>query len=197
MEKRTSGKNKLKNSQNDLVIFLSQWMSSPSITGAVMPSGKDLAQAITKNLSKDMKIIEIGPGNGIFTSYIVKKGIAQDQITLMEINPVFCSLLKERFPGARIFESSASKIKLLAPGEKFDACICGIPFLSIPKREMWKIVIAIFHVLNNGSALYLFTYGTRCPLPKYLMKRLNLKAKHISFVAKNIPPANIYEIKKN
>ena len=52
-------------------------------------------------------IIELGPGTGPVTDALIRRGVAQDRLVLVEFNPEFCQLLKRRFPKATIVQGDA------------------------------------------------------------------------------------------
>ena len=55
-------------------------------------------------------VIELGPGTGVFTHALRNRGVAEPDITLVELNPDFAALLKRRFPQARVLQMSAADI---------------------------------------------------------------------------------------
>ena len=68
--------------------------------GAVTPSGKILARTMASFVDPRIPgpVIELGPGTGPVTDALIRRGVAQDRLVLIEYNPEFCQLLKRRFP---------------------------------------------------------------------------------------------------
>src|SRR3712207_9553513 len=52
-------------------------------------------------------VIELGPGTGPVTDALIRRGVAQDRLVLVEYSPEFCQLLKRRFPKATIIQGDA------------------------------------------------------------------------------------------
>src|SRR4029450_1583506 len=75
--------------------FLRSWLERPLLTGAVTPSGKMLARTMASYVDPRIPgpVIELGPGTGPVTDALVRRGVAQDRLVLVEFNPTFCQLL--------------------------------------------------------------------------------------------------------
>ena len=74
-----------------------------------MPSGKVLARTMASYVDPRIPgpIVELGPGTGPVTDALIRRGVAQDRLILVEFNPEFCQLLKRRFPKATIIQGDA------------------------------------------------------------------------------------------
>src|SRR5690242_21696693 len=83
---------------DDEVRFLRSWMEKPLHVGAVMPSGRLLARTMAQyvNVDSDAPVVELGPGTGAITSALVERGVDQKRLVLVEYNPGFCALLRDR-----------------------------------------------------------------------------------------------------
>jgi phosphatidylethanolamine/phosphatidyl-N-methylethanolamine N-methyltransferase len=66
--------------------FLRSWLERPLVTGAVTPSGKLLARTMASYVDPRVPgpVIELGPGTGPVTAALVRRGIAQDRLVLVE-----------------------------------------------------------------------------------------------------------------
>ena len=69
--------------------FLRSWLERPLLTGAVTPSGKMLARTMASYVDPRMPgpVIELGPGTGPVTDALIRRGVAQDRLVLVEFNP--------------------------------------------------------------------------------------------------------------
>ncbi len=76
------------------------------------------------------------------------------------------------------------------------AVISGLPFLSMPARQIMGVLDGCFAHLSVDGAYYQFTYGARCPVPRLILERLGLKAIRIGRTFSNFPPAAVYRIKR-
>jgi phospholipid N-methyltransferase len=141
-------------------------------------------------------VVELGPGTGVFTRALLARGVPEDDLTLIEFGAEFLPGLRRRFPSARILQMDAA---LLGESDVFDgadagAVVSGLPLLSMSPRKQEAILSGVFSVLRTGGALYQFTYGPRCPVPKIILERLGLEAEHIGMTVRNLPPAAVYRI---
>ena len=86
---------------DDEVRFLRSWIEKPLHMGAVMPSSKVLARAVARNvdINSTAPVIELGPGTGAITDALVKHGVAEKRLVLVEYDPGFCALMRERCGG--------------------------------------------------------------------------------------------------
>jgi phosphatidylethanolamine/phosphatidyl-N-methylethanolamine N-methyltransferase len=184
---------------SDALIFLGAWISDPMRIAAVAPSGRALAELITREISAETgPVLELGPGTGIFTRALISRGVAQDDLTLIELGRDFAQLLEMRFPRARILCMDASE---LSPAGLFGeatvgAVVSGLPLLWMPRANVTAILSGAFAYLRPDGAFYQFTYGPRCPIPQSILDRLGLTATRIGTTLKNIPPASVYRIKR-
>ena len=86
--------------------FFRQFRQRFETTGAIAPSSRFLARSMTsflaaRDLSKPVRVLEIGPGTGPVTESIVKLLQPGDVFDLVELNEEFVSILKARFENER------------------------------------------------------------------------------------------------
>src|SRR5260221_7367315 len=83
---------------DDEVRFLRSWIEKPLHMGAVMPSGRVLARTMAQYVDIDSSepVVELGPGTGAITSALIEHGVDQKRLVLVEYNPGFCALLRDR-----------------------------------------------------------------------------------------------------
>src|SRR4051794_13309585 len=68
-------------------------------TGALLPSGRFLAEALARPLRGQRgpaRILEVGPGTGSVTRVICRNMRPGDRLDAVEINPFFAARLRER-----------------------------------------------------------------------------------------------------
>ncbi|WP_245432652.1 MULTISPECIES: methyltransferase domain-containing protein [unclassified Rhizobium] len=141
-------------------------------------------------------VIELGPGTGVFTHALRNRGVAEPDITLVELNPDFAALLKRRFPQARVLQMSAAdipEVPMLREGS-VGAVLSGLGLPSMPTRRVVKIMQGAFRCLVPEGGFYQFTYGPRCPVPDDVLNFLGLQAERIGGTVFNLPPASVYRI---
>lgn len=182
---------------NERMSFLIQYLRHPRQVGSLIPSGTALADAMTKEIRpQDAPVLELGPGTGVFTRAILARGIAQSDLTLVETNRDFCSMLKQEFPGTNVHCMNATEIgtsALFADGE-IGAVVCGVPFLLLTPEEGMAILEGVFRKMAPKASLYQVTYGFSSPFPRDAVTRLGLKATHIGRTFRNAPPASVYRL---
>ncbi|OAF15063.1 class I SAM-dependent methyltransferase [Bradyrhizobium neotropicale] len=182
---------------NDFLSFFLAWMSSPRRVGAIAPSGAALADLITREITASTgPILELGPGTGAFTYKLLKRGVRQEDLTLVEFGSDFMKLLQVRFPGARVLWMDAARLAAhrLYDGAPVGAVVSGLPLLNMSTRKVVSIVGGAFSYIRPGGAFYQFTYGMSCPVPRPVLDRLGLRAKLVDRAVMNVPPAAVYRL---
>ena len=182
-----------------ILMFARALLSNPRQLGAVAPSSHVLAGLITAEITPDSgPIIELGPGTGVFTRAILNRGVPEDELVLIECNPNFVERLGLQFTRSRIFCLDASRLRTveLFRGEAAGAVISGLPLLSMSRQKVMAILSASLSHMRDDAAFYQFTYGLRCPVPRTVLDRLDLRAKRIGFTYANLPPASVYRIRR-
>lgn len=184
---------------DDLLPFFRAWLRDPFRVAAVAPSSRSLAAVMTAEITPALApIIEFGPGSGVFTRALLARGVPEEQLTLIESSGEFATLMSARFPAARVLQMDASSLRRLElfDQERAGAVISGLPLLSMSPRKLIAILKGVFHHLRPDGALYQFTYGPTCPIPRRLLDRLGLKATRIGGTWANFPPATVYCIRR-
>lgn len=175
--------------------FFKAWLASPRRVSSVVPSSEALAKAITAELQDNAgPVLELGPGTGVFTRAILARGIAPQDLTLVEASESFAHKLEQQFPDVRVLALDATRLQdsRLYNGAPLHAVISGLPLLSMRKEQVTAILKGAFHYLKDDGALYQFTYGPKCPVSDATLKQLGLKATRISYTVRNLPPASVY-----
>ena len=92
-------------------LFLGEVLRHPTEVVAIAPSSAAVARRMTDGLDGITgPVVEIGPGTGSFTRAILARGVAPEQLTLMETNTRFCDSLERQFPGVRVLNRPAQEI---------------------------------------------------------------------------------------
>lgn len=181
----------------DVFLFFRALASNPRTVGAIAPSGPNLANLITSEITATSgPVLELGPGTGIFTEALLERGVKESDLTLIEYGSDFMRLLQMRFPRARVLWMDASWIIShdLFRDKQFGAVVSGLPLLNMSSKKVMAILTGAFSNLRPGGAFYQFTYGMQCPVSKSHLNRLGLKATCMGRVFLNVPPASVYRI---
>lgn len=182
---------------SDSLRFFGAWLTAPLRVASLTPSGAGLSRLITSEISAATgPVLELGPGTGVFTRALLERGVAEQDLGLVEVGDEFVPLLRRRFPAARVVRMDARRLAHRNPfdGSCFGAVISGLPLLSMDPDVVTDILRGSFAFLKPDGAFYQFTYGPRCPIRKSVLARLNLRPEWIGHTYRNIPPASVYRI---
>ena len=183
---------------DDEVRFLRSWIEKPLHMGAVMPSGKVLARTVARyvdNHSSDT-VVELGPGTGAITDALIAHGVDQRRLVLVEFDPGFCVLLRERYPLAKIIQGDAYDLgKTLAElDQPISAIVSGLPLVTKPMTVRMKLMRDAFLKLAPGAPFIQFTYSVAPPIPKSLP---GIHTQASERIWMNLPPARVWVYRKS
>ena len=184
---------------DDEVHFIRSWLDKPLATGAVLPSGKFLARTMAGYVDIDIPgpVVELGPGTGAVTEALVNRGVDPARLMLVEFNPVFCRLLRSRYPQATVVQGDAYSLKRLLQNllrQPAAAVVSGLPLLTKPLRTRLRLINDAFAVLRPDAPFIQFTYSmTTPPIPKGL-SRVETEASERIWM--NLPPARVWVYRK-
>ena len=183
---------------DDEVRFLRSWIEKPLRMGAVMPSGKILARTMAQYVDVDSNapVVELGPGTGAITNALIEHGIDQKRLVLVEYNPGFCALLRDRYPQAKVVQGDAYALRaslgdvLSAPAS---AVVSGLPLVTQPMLKRLKLIRDAFVALAPGAPFVQFTYSVAPPIPKSLP---GVSTEASERIWMNLPPARVWVYRK-
>lgn len=196
------GNSSTKNSRPSRLFFLKQYLRNPFGTGGVTPSGRQLAELMVAKIDPQPSevIIELGPGTGVFTRELLAKGVAPDDLILVEFNREFVRFLRGEFPAVRIVQGAAQDLpRLLAElGQgKVKKILSGIPLRSMKLTDRARITSAVATMLEPGGMLVQFSYFKIPPLPKTVAAEAGLIGKCVGSAKNNVPPALVWQYIKS
>ncbi|MGA2945688.1 MAG: methyltransferase [Xanthobacteraceae bacterium] len=173
-------------------------MERPLSIGAVTPSGKMLARTMASYVdpNSDGPVVELGPGTGPVTEALVEAGVSPSRLVLVEFNPSFCRILQSRYPEATLVQGDAYSIRRLLETlliEPAAAVVSGLPLVTKPIRERWRLIRDAFDLMVPGAPFVQFTYSVASPLPKRLG---GFTAEASERIWMNLPPARVWVYRK-
>ncbi len=179
---------------DDEVHFIRSWFEKPLATGAVMPSGRVLARTMARYVDPTVSgpVIELGPGTGPVTEALVKQGVDPARLVLVEFNPVFCRLLRSRYPAATVVQGDAYRLRRLMENlvrEPAAAVVSGLPLVTKPLRTRLRLMSDALGLLAPGAPFVQFTYAMVPPIPKALS---GVRAEASELIWMNLPPARVW-----
>lgn len=118
-------------------LFLQECLRSPQQIGAILPSSKNLADAMANWLPPEREafVLELGPGTGAVTKALVERGLRQDRLVAIEKSPKLASLLRRRFPRAHIITGDAFQLDRLLDTHLHELQFVGAVISSLPLRN--------------------------------------------------------------
>jgi phosphatidylethanolamine/phosphatidyl-N-methylethanolamine N-methyltransferase len=153
------------------ILFFREYLRNFHSTGAVLPSGRFLAAALSRFVADDSgvpgsrKILEVGPGTGAVTRQIVADMRRADSLDLVELNGTFVQQLNRRFETEPAFQTVAHQARVLhCPIEdlprdrKYDVIVSGLPLNNFSADVVEQILAALVDLLSPGGTLSFFEY---------------------------------------
>ncbi|HJZ21725.1 MAG TPA: methyltransferase domain-containing protein [Bradyrhizobium sp.] len=179
---------------DDEVRFLRSWIEKPLHMGAVMPSGRLLARTMAQyvDMASTGPVVELGPGTGAITNALIEHGVDQKRLVLVEFNPGFCALLRDRYPHATVVQGDAYALReslwdvLDVPAS---AVVSGLPLVTKPMLARLKLIREAFAALAPGAPFVQFTYSVAPPIPKSLP---GVSTEASERIWMNLPPARVW-----
>jgi len=179
--------------------FLKEFFKERKQTGAVAPSSKYLMRHMLKpiDFNKAKVIIELGPGNGVFTKGLLGKMAPDALLFSFELNTSFYEFMKTTIQDKRLIlvNDSAEKMEehiLLHNFTKADYIVSSLPLAVIPDEIKNSIIEISQKILSDEGNYIQFQYSLNA---KKLLEK-NFKKVKINFTAINIPPAFVYSCSK-
>lgn len=175
-------------------LFLKNFLRNPLRNASIIPSSRASSKAMLKGIdfSKVSVIVELGPGNGVFTQEIIKSVTNDTKIIVFELEPTYISLLQDKFgdriilvnKGAHLLPETLEELGI----DHVDVIISGLPFLKGEIKQ--KTDEAIYQLTKKGAVYRFFTYMPG--IMKNVYKDLPIEKKYFEF--RNIPPLWVYGI---
>jgi phospholipid N-methyltransferase len=156
------------------VTFLREAARDPRSVGAVAPSGKALARALTEPLraraGRPLHVLEAGAGTGAVTRVLMEQLPLGSRLDIAETNPRFADRLSDLVrthpcsagePSAQV-RVHAVPVERLETGRRYDVIVSGLPFTNFTPEHVEAIMNRYLELLHPGGSLTYFAYrGTR------------------------------------
>jgi phosphatidylethanolamine/phosphatidyl-N-methylethanolamine N-methyltransferase len=189
---------KLANKFGEKLDFYSGWIANPKAVGAIAPTSTPMARimASAARCGDELKVLELGPGNGVTTRAILEHGVAPENLTAIEFTKSFLPGLRLRYPGVNFIHGDAFNISHISDElgiEKFDTAISGLPLLNFPIRDRIRLVERVLDQLEPGRPLIQFSYGIRPPVRA---RHGHFTVTQLDSVLLNLPPARIWAYRR-
>src|SRR5580698_3032650 len=187
-------------SMTDTALFMQEWLANPQGIGAVAPSSRKLAETMAQWLPSDPEsyVLELGPGTGVVTEALLRRGLRQERLVAIEQNSNMTRVLREKFPCAQIITGDAWKLDDLLrrrrePIEKVGAIISSLPLLCFPPADAERLAEKIRAVLEPRGKWVQFTYRIHRLRPR---GAASFRLRATKLVWLNLPPARVSVFQK-
>ncbi len=150
--------------------FLSRYLLDPNTVGAIAPSSRALAEALSepfRNSTGPASVLEVGAGTGPVTRHlgtILREG---DTLDICEINHDFADLLERDVLSNAHFAPLVAqrRVRLLRlpvqeiPSDnRYDFVISGLPLTAFELRDVQDVFEVIRRCLKPGGVFSYFEY---------------------------------------
>ncbi|MBK3632292.1 methyltransferase domain-containing protein [Streptomyces sp. MBT97] len=177
-----------------------EFLRRPLMTGAVAPSSRRLAYAMTEGtgLERARLVAELGPGTGVFTDAILARLGPDARLVAVELNPVLAARLSATRRDTRltVVRGSAAELAAAVDGP-VDAVVSGLPWTVMPQDRRRRILDAVTEVLAPGGRFSTFAYLHAAWTPPAraftaeLVRRFD-RLERSKAVWANLPPAFVH-----
>lgn len=179
--------------------FIKNWIDKPLLIGAVSPSGKALAKMMAAPVDPDLpgQVLEIGPGTGPVTAALKARGVDEERLVLIEYNPEFVALLRQRFPKATVLHGDAYDVIGMTAGMlngPLAGIVSSLPLLTKPVPRRAKLLNDCFELAHPGAPFVQFTYMVQPPIPVFAIGEA--AASGSPRIWRNVPPARVWTYRR-
>jgi phospholipid N-methyltransferase len=151
-----------------------------------------------------LRIVELGPGTGVFTREILARLAPDGRFIAIERDPVLASATRSRWPTVTCVCDSAERLAAITAehgGLPIDHIVSGLPFASLPASTSRAIMDAIAATLAPQGTFTTFQYVHACGLPPAITFRREMTARlgnmrREAVVFRNLPPAFVLRWRK-
>jgi len=171
--------------------------------GAVVPSSDELGRRITEgiDLERARTIVELGPGTGALTRFIVERAAPDAQVMAVEIDQGFADTIRSRYPRVAVVHGSAERLPEYVNGSPADCIVSGLPWAAFAARQQAQILDAVLAALKPGGWFATFAYIHAAWLPggARFRSKLDDSFSTVSLspvIWNNVPPAFVYRCRK-
>jgi phospholipid N-methyltransferase len=184
---------------SERIKFFQEAIHNIKTLGTLTPSSRFLSKKMLQKIDFENAtvIVELGPGNGAITKYILENLSSTATLICFEIKENFYQELQNlKHPQLVVLKASAETIKdelKKIKIDKVDYIISSLPLTIIPEEVSNTILKKIYKVLKKDGVFIQYQYSL-----SYFkkLKKVFKGLVTLEFEPLNIPPAFIYRCKK-
>lgn len=181
----------------DSLLFLGKFLKHGTAIASLAPSSPWLSRTTVRNVDWDRAkvLVELGAGTGPITKVLAEKARPDCRVVVLERDPDFARILRERFQGHGNFDVIEGDVRDLTSIlerlgiSQVDAVISGLPVPSFPKdlqRDLFRVVKKI--LVPGGT----YNQITEMPWVYLRFYRKFFRDVQFAFEPRNLPPAGAY-----
>lgn len=182
---------------SDFLLFFGKFFRHGTKIASLAPSSRWLSRATVGNVDWDRAkvVVELGAGTGPITRVIAENARPGCRVLVLERDPDFARLLRERFAGRPDFEVIEGDVRdldaMLAERgiERVDHVISGLPVPSFPKDLQDDLFRVVRRVLSPAGT---FNQITEMAWVYQGLYRRFFEDVRFVFEPRNFPPAGAY-----
>ncbi len=106
---------------------------------------------------KPKRYLEVGAGSGALTHYLIEKMAPSDHLDIVENDPTFCALLRQKF--GDLNQVAIHELSILDfEGKNFDFLLSSLPLNAFRAETVGKILNKYEQLVRKGGRLAYFEY---------------------------------------
>lgn len=150
-------------------MFLLEAARDLRTTGAVAPSGRALARALTEPARAQpghpLDILEAGAGTGAVTRALIPQLEPGSRLDVVDANPRFADRLRHIVGTHPCLADRPDQVRVhggyveeLDTGRSYDVIVSGLPLTNFAPEQVEKIMARYLELLHPGGTLTYFAY---------------------------------------
>jgi len=182
---------------SDFSLFLGKFLKHGTAIASLAPSSRWLARATARNIdwTRPNVILELGAGTGPITRELAERADGRGRLLIVERDPDFLKLLRERFgdrPNMEVIEGDVRDLTTMLADrgvDQVDAIVSGLPVPSFSREAQVGLFRDVRALLKPGGT---FNQITEMPWVYQRFYRRFFDEARFVFEPRNLPPAGVY-----
>ena len=185
---------------NDNALFLGKFLTNltrGNSIASIAPSSRWLSRTTVRNIAWDRvkTLVELGGGTGPITRVLAERARPDCRVVVVERDPDFAGLLRQRFgslPNFEMIEGDVRDLGNLLAGRgisQVDHVISGLPCPSFPRDLQHALIRTVRTILRPEGT---FNQITEIPWVYWPFYRKYFDHVEFAFEPRNLPPSGAY-----
>lgn len=189
-----SGLRKFAAKFDDELKFFKGWIDKPRAVGSIIPTSSVTARRMASviDIKSGLPVLEVGPGTGVITKAILRRGVKPSDLYAVEYSHDFVTHLRRQFPDVNVIEGDGFNLDRTLGDKRdqtFDCVVSGVPLLNFPVARRVAYLESLLKRIPHGRPVVQLTYGPKSPIPPGLG---DYTVEHFDFILRNIPPTQLW-----